>query len=134
MNISKLFYLAKLASRFSNYDRATSRHVGCVIVYKNKVISIGWNCKKEHPEQKKYNKERGFNTDSCKNSLHAEMYALIKCKDYDVDWGRVEVCVYREFSNGKIALAKPCKACQKALQERGIKQKNIHYTVGCFYK
>ena len=128
MNVVRGYILAKDASRFSKFDKATSRHLGCVICYKNQVISVGWNCEKDHPAQKKYNKERGFDTSGCKNSLHAEMHALVLCKDYDVNWSKASIFVYRQFANGKQAMAKPCKACQKALEDRGIKLKNIHYT------
>ena len=128
MNINKFFALAKSASANSDFDISKSRHMGCVFVYKNRVVSIGWNTGKEHPAQKKYNVERGFDCSGCKNSLHAEMYALVKCQDLDIDWNRVSVFVYRELANGYKANSKPCLACQKAMFDKGIKLENIFYT------
>lgn len=132
MNIAKFFQLARNASQFSDFDNAVSRHLGCVIVYRNRIISVGWNCDKEHPEQKKYNKERGFNPTNCKNSLHAEIHALIKCQGIDIDWSRAAVFIYREFATGKTALAKPCRACQKAIMDKGIKR--VYYTTETGYR
>jgi deoxycytidylate deaminase len=127
MNIEKYFAFAKNVSDFSDfYGDKTSKHVGCVIVYKNKVIAVGWNTSKEHPLQKEYNRERDFNVDSCKNSLHAEMYALIRCNYADVEWSRASIFIYRELADGSMAMAKPCKACTKAIKDRGIK--TIFYT------
>ena len=97
MNIVRGYKLAKKASGFSKFDKARSRHLGCVICYRNQIISVGWNCEKEHPAQKKYNKERGFDTSGCKNSLHAEMHALILCKDYDVDWSKFSNFFFRSI-------------------------------------
>jgi deoxycytidylate deaminase len=133
MNINKYLAFAKSVSKFSDFcGDTTSRHTGCVIIYKNKVISVGWNTNKEHPLQKKYNKERGFNTDSCKNSLHAEMYALVKTDGLDIDWSKATIFVYRELANGRCAMARPCKACMKAILDRGIK--NVYYTTGIVYE
>jgi len=132
MNIAKFFQLARNASQFSDFDNAVSRHLGCVIVYRNRIISVGWNCDKEHPAQKKYNKERGFNPTNCKNSLHAEMYALVKTDGLDIDWSKATMFVYRELANGRCAMARPCKACMKAILDRGIK--NVYYTTGIVYE
>jgi len=127
MNIKKYFIFAKNASDYSDFHRnKISKHVGCVIVYKNKVISAGWNISKEHPLQKEYNKERNFNVDSCKNSLHAEIYALIRCIYTDIDWSKVSIFIYRELANGNVAMARPCNACTKAIKDRGIK--SVFYT------
>lgn len=135
MNISKFFGLAKNASKNSDFDVPKSRHTGCVFVHKNRVISVGWNTEKEHPAQKRYNAERGFDSSGCKNSLHAEMYALVKCQDLDIDWGKVSVFVYRELANGMVANSRPCEACQKAMTDKGIKLDNVFYTnVGSYYR
>ena len=102
MNINKYFSFAKNISQYSCFcGDKTSRHTGCVIIHKNRVISVGYNTNKEHPMQKKYNKERGFNTDNCINSLHAEMAAIIKSDGYNIDWSKATIFVYRERANGK---------------------------------
>jgi deoxycytidylate deaminase len=127
MNIEKYFAFARSVSNFSDfYIDKTSKHVGCIIVYKNRVMAVGWNTSKEHPLQKEYNKQRNFNVDSCKNSLHAEIYALIRCADINIDWSRASIFIYRELASGIMAMAKPCSACTKAIKDRGIK--SIFYT------
>lgn len=118
-----MFSLAKNASQLSDFPK---QKLGCVIIYKNKVISVGYNTTKENPIQKKYNISRGFDVHSAKNSLHAEMMALNKIKDMDINYEKATICVYREFKNGKLALAKPCFACMNAIKDFGIK--DIYYT------
>lgn len=54
--------------------------------------------------------------------LHAEIAALLKAKTKKVS----SIFVERYDSEGKPALAEPCKICYKALVAFGVK--NIHYT------
>lgn len=121
--MKRYFSMAKNASEFGSYFRYK---LGCVIVYKNKVISVGWNTCKENPTQKKYNTYRGFDVDTAKNYAHAEINALISAKYLDINWNKVSIFVYREYKNGNIAPARPCPACMKAITDIGIK--NIYYT------
>lgn len=122
-SVNKYFSLAKNASKFSDFPKY---QIGAILVYKNKIISIGWNITKENPLQKKYNEYRGFDTDTYKNCLHAEMMCIVKARKLDIDWSKVSIFVYREFKNGNLALAKPCLACMQAIKDCGIK--NIYYT------
>lgn len=132
MNINKYFNLAKNASKMSDYSKKNI-HIGAILVYKNKVISNGWNTNKTSPIQMRYNKyreqtnnkERGYSADSHLPCVHAEMMCLINSKDLDIEWSKVNLFVYRE-SKGKMRNCKPCPSCQKALQDRGIK--SIFYT------
>ena len=117
------FNLARNASQFSDFQQ---HHLGCVLVYKNKVISVGYNTTKQHPMQKQYNALRGFDTATAHNSLHAELSAIIKAKDMDVDWSKVSIFIYREHKNGQLGLAKPCAACAQKIRDMGIKE--IYYT------
>lgn len=123
MKTKRIFNLAKNASFLSDFNRI---HIGCVIVYKNRVISVGYNTAKENPIQKVYNRERGYNVETAHNSLHAEMMALVRCRGVNIDWEKAIMCTYREYPDGSLAMSKPCKACMKALQHRGIKK--IWYT------
>ena len=126
MNVNKYFVLAKNASTFSDYNKI---HIGAVLVYKNKVLSVGWNTKRTSPMQNKYNKYRVF-TDGSEiesNATHAEMSTLIATKYMDnVNWDKCSLFVYSEKKNGGIRLTSPCSACRMALKERGID--NIYYT------
>ena len=51
MNIERGFKLAKNASEFSDCHIK----IGAVLMYKNKVISVGYNTTKSNPIQKAYN-------------------------------------------------------------------------------
>ena len=123
------FAKAKLVSKLSDYPRY---HIGCVVVYKKQILSVGFNSVKTHPIQKIYNKER-FDCDSTPHSLHAEISALIFLKDRkDIDWSNVELYTYRENKAGELALSKPCKSCMALIESLGIKK--INYTVNGGYE
>lgn len=123
----KFFNIAKAVSKCSDWKK---QHIGAVIVYKNRLLEVGYNTTKEIPMQKKYNKYRGFDPESNKNCAHAEMVALnrlIKSKLFaNLDISKIHLYVYREYKNGNYALARPCAACETALRMVGIK--HIHYT------
>lgn len=122
-NDLRYFELAKNASKFSTYKRY---HIGAVLVYKNKIISVGFNIDKENPLQKEYNKLRGLDTDSIKNSLHAEMMCILRAKKMEIDFSKCSIYVFREYRNGTIAVAKPCNACMQAIKDIGIR--DVYYT------
>ena len=125
MHNDKYFFLkAKDASKLSDYPK---QHIGCAVVYKKHIISVGFNSVKTHPIQKIYNKER-FDCDSTPHSLHAEITALIFLKERkDIKWENVELYTYRETKSGKLAMSRPCESCMALIKNLGIKK--IHYTV-----
>lgn len=100
--------------------------MGAVIIYKNHIISTGYNIDKENPVQKKYNRLRGFDVDETRNTIHAEIMALNKANGANIIWSKACIFIYRERKDGKIGLARPCKACMEAIKDFGIK--NIYYT------
>lgn len=123
--LNKYFDMARSISQLSDYYK--QHHLGCVMIYKGKVIADGYNSLKTSPMQKQYNKYREFDEDSPNSgSLHAEMMTLERCKYLDVEWSKVKVFIYREHKSGIKAIAAPCPACRKALIDRGIK--HIYYT------
>ncbi len=125
MNINRYFNLAKRASTFSDYDKIK---IGAVLVYKNKIISVGWNTHKSNPIQKKYNlfrsdENRYYDVDSMPNYTHAEMKCLIDTMYLEhINWSKTSIFIYRSNMN----MCRPCNSCMRALKERGIK--NIYYT------
>lgn len=123
--MEKYFKLAKNASTFSDFPRVK---IGAILVYKGKVVSVGWNTVKENPLQKKYNQLRGFNTEIHPNSLHAEMMCLLRAKHLDIDFRKASMFIYRNLKNGSLGISRPCPACMKAIQDFDIK--NIYYTTG----
>ena len=51
----KMFDKALKVSSLSDFKKP---HIGCIAVYQNSVIGIGWNSNKTHPMQEFYNKYR----------------------------------------------------------------------------
>lgn len=124
----KFFLKARDAAKLSDYSRY---HIGCVVVYKNHIISSGFNSTKTHPIQKIYNKER-FDTDNTPHSLHAEITALVFLKDrHDIDWKKVEIYTYRENKSGELRMSKPCKSCMALIKSLGISK--VNYTINNGY-
>lgn len=125
--MKRCFKIAKEARNASDWK---GQHLGSVIVYKNKILSIGWNTSKETPLQKKFNKYRTFDEKVYKNSEHAEMRAIrTLLHDYDekdLDFSKISIYIYRDRKDGSLGLAKPCPACEMAIRSLGIK--NVFYT------
>lgn len=112
--------LAKNACQYSDNHKAK---LGSVIIYKNKVISVGWNVEnKTNPLQKEYNYLRGYdpNASFAKNTIHAEISALVKIKNMNIDFKKAHLFVYRIKKNGKNGYARPCAACMGLAKSLGI--------------
>lgn len=122
---SKYFaYLYKIAENVEPVRRA--RLAAC-LVYKNEVISVGYNQKKSHPFQKQFSK----NEDAI--YLHAETSAIVNAlKTHDLDTLRKSsMYILRLKRLGRSptlieGLAKPCIGCQKALAQFDIR--NVYYS------
>lgn len=117
------FKAAKAMSELSDFHKA---HLGCVVTCGSRIISSGYNESKTSPLQKELNALR-FSKDT-PHSNHSEVKALIPLIHRgDVDFNRCNIYVYREHKDGTLALARPCKSCQKLIRDLGIKK--IYYTV-----
>lgn len=83
---------------------------------RGRVLSVGKNSYvKTHPLQAKYAMKAGLPD---KLFLHAEIAAIVKCRDLSKAY-RIEVV--RVGKNGDLLLAKPCPVCQSAIMASGIK-------------
>lgn len=86
---------------------------------RGRVLSIGYNSYiKTHPLMKKIGMKVGLPK---KEYLHAEISALIKCREEPY-----RIVIERYGKDGKPLLAKPCPICQMAIIEKGIKV--VEYT------
>lgn len=120
VNEGILYTLATIAEA----NDGSNVRFAAAVVYRNKIISIGYNRMKSHPFQAKY----------AKNSeaiyLHAEIHAiknalrefpveeLTKCDLYIARVKRP-----RSYSEGFIwGLSKPCAGCARAIAEFGIRR------------
>lgn len=122
MTKTKGYELAKAASLNSDFYKC---HTGAVAVYGNKVIAIGWNSEKLSTMQAKYNtRTRGFDGHKFRSTIHAEMMVVTKIKYLDIDFSQVRIFVWR--GQDVPELSKPCKACEQALRDLGIRK--VFYT------
>lgn len=123
----KFLNMAGDLAELSTYKRY---QIGCIVVYKNKIISTGFNSNKTHPIQKKYNIERNI-PDVSPHKMHAEVNALKNIIELDVDWNRVYIYIYRKRKDQKFGLSRPCQSCMALINDIGIK--NIVYTTNYGY-
>ena len=70
----KYFKYAKNMAKMSEFNKFK---VGCIVVYKNKIIGQGYNSDKTHPLQQLYNQLRFEDDGVSPHKLHAEMHALM---------------------------------------------------------
>lgn len=94
------------------------------IIYdkKGRILSIGKNSYvKTHPKQAMHAARVGRPE---KVFLHAEMDAIIRCKDLTKAH---RILVSRINRKGSYANAKPCPICQDALSDEGIEQ--VEWTI-----
>ena len=103
----------ELARRLSKHSDHYQHKLGCVIVRKNKILSVGFNKLSTHPK-----------SPHAYHSLHAEISALIGLSYEDLRY--CVAYVYRETKDGKTALARPCPSCERALKLAGIR--GVYYT------
>lgn len=84
---------------------------------RGRVLSVGQNSYvKTHPLQKKYAAECN---ESYKQFLHAEISAIVKCKDLSKAH---RIFVSRWNRQGQPVLARPCKICETAIRAAGIRE------------
>jgi deoxycytidylate deaminase len=122
MTKAKGYELAKSASLRSDFYKC---HTGAVAIYGNKILAYGWNSEKLSLLQARYNtKTRGFDGHKFRSTIHAEMMVVTKIKYLDIDFSQVRIFVWRgqDFPE----LSKPCKACERALRDLGIRK--VFYT------
>lgn len=123
MNRKDLYFFeaARKEALKSDYKRI---HIGCILVYKNKIIASGKNSNKTSPMQKKYRQNARDEWSLYKE--HAEISALSSVWDADLHWRNVAMYIYRIRNITPFGMARPCAACMAAIAEKGIKE--INYT------
>lgn len=111
---NKLEYYVNDAIEAAKKSTMLQRH-GCVIVYKNKIISTGVNT----------------TVYSCNFSIHAEVDAINKAKKFltKSEFKKSKLLVVRigqDSMNNPLKYSKPCPSCMKCIHDIGIKK--IFYT------
>ena len=118
-------YIMNLLERVVEASDHPKHQLAAAVVYKNRIISLGYNRMKSHPFQAR------FGTNSDKIYLHAET-AAIKNALRHIRISELKKCslyIYRRRKiNGKYqrAIAKPCPGCMRAIIEFEIKK--VTYT------
>lgn len=101
-----------IAQKISEANTSVRYRLGCVIVRKNRILSVGWNRSKTHPKSKtKY------------HTVHAEFDAIHRCGE-SLRGASLFVC--RSTPGGKLALSRPCSTCMEVIKYAGIT--TIYYT------
>lgn len=118
----KYFRKAKQTALISDYRKT---HVGCVAVYQGNIIGMGCNCNKTHPVQKFYNRYRD-SRDELLPKLHAEINCINQIKNFDINFSKVKLYIYRIRKDKPFGLSRPCSSCMAAIKDLGIR--DIYYT------
>ena len=116
----KFINAALTAGKLSDYPRV---HIGAAIADKSVAISTGNNKQKTHPIQKIYNEK--YLPYKTRNSLHAEIDAIIRADDDDLRGTTLYVA--RRGLNNRILNCRPCPACMGLIKDSGIER--VVYTI-----
>lgn len=95
-------------------EKSTSKfRLGCVIVKKNRVVSVGYNSmEKTHPKSQSFG-----------NYLHSELSALISTPKEELF--NSTAYIMRIKKDGSLGSSKPCPVCYEALKLANVK--TIYY-------
>ena len=116
------FKAARAIAELSDFPRVK---IGCVAVYKHKIISSGCNSTKTNPTQKRLNIYR-FTVDT-PHTIHAEIACLLTLINRkDIDFRDVSLYIYRELKSGELSIARPCDSCMALIRSLGIRY--LYYT------
>lgn len=127
----RFFKFAHEASKKADYkNRGTSNSpaIGAVAVYKGSIVAEAWNTDKTSPLQARYNVYR-YNNPSLPPKTHCEtsLVQRLRWKFGDnLDWGKVDIYLYREYKDGSLANSRCCESCYRLLRDLGVKR--IFYT------
>lgn len=118
----KLFDKARKIASISDFAKI---HVGCVAVYHGKIIGVGCNTNKTHPVQKYYNQFRD-SSETFIPKLHAEINCLNQIKNFNINFSKVRLYIYRIRKDQPYGMSRPCPSCMAAVKDLGIRE--IYYT------
>jgi deoxycytidylate deaminase len=116
-----IHYLLK-AKGISELSDFKPHKIGCILVYKKQVISVGYNTNKSHPIQKEYNSFRELRGASVNHKAHAEMICIHRATKLDIDLSKCTLYIFRQHKNGTWAMARPCMGCEQYIRDQKIKK------------
>ena len=124
----RFFKFAREASKKSDYTGSSSSPaIGAVAVRNKSIVAEAWNTNRTSPLQARYNVYRYRNdTTPAKSHCEVSLIQRLRWKAGDIDWSKIDIYIYRELKNGKLANSRPCPSCMKLLRDQGLKR--IFYT------
>ncbi len=99
------------------YSHQIQHRHAAVIVKAGRVLSIGRNRDKTHPNSIEYDEHGNLYT----RSIHAEMDAISKVKNKSHLKGAT-IYVARKGRSGEAGMSCPCKMCQSFISRYGLKR------------
>ena len=97
----------------TNWKNVNNSHVA-FLVKKNKIVKIGWNRKRTHPEISKHPYHDGY------VGTHAELDVILKSGLEDLN--DHSMIVLRVDRKGRLANSKPCPGCLSLLKSYNIEE------------
>lgn len=96
-----------------------------IIMFRNKVISTGFNSVKDISSKNCYEKY-----EPNKHSIHAERDAIMKVKNKAI-LNKCRIIIYKLTHSGVVKECGPCEMCFKLLNKYCLKQKRFNKTNFC---
>ena len=103
----------------TNWKNVNNSHIA-FLVKKNKIIKIGWNRKRTHPEISKHPYHDGY------VGTHAELDVILKSGLEDLN--DHSMIVLRVDRKGRLANSKPCPGCLSLLKSYNVEE--VFYSDG----
>ncbi len=95
----------------TNWKNVNNSHIA-FLVKKNKIVKIGWNRKRTHPEISKHPYHDGY------VGTHAELDVILKSGLEDLN--DHSMIVLRVDRKGRLANSKPCPGCLSLLKSYNV--------------
>lgn len=106
---TKFFNIAKKLCKHSNHPVFK---MGACVVKKNKVLGLGFNQMKTHPQSKSWGAY-----------IHAELSAIMNAGGIN-ECNNCDIYIYRELKNGSLGKSFPCQFCIDMLKSSF---RNVYY-------
>ena len=103
----------------TNWKNVNNSHIA-FLVKKNKIVKIGWNRKRTHPEISKHPYHDGY------VGTHAELDVILKSGLEDLN--DHSMIVLRVDRKGRLANSKPCPGCLSLLKSYNVDE--VFYSDG----
>ena len=97
----------------TNWQNVNNSHIA-FLVKKNKIIKIGWNKKRTHPEIAKHPYHEGY------VGTHAELDVILKSGLDSLNYP--SMIILRVDRKGRLANSKPCPGCLSLLNSYDINE------------